>query len=202
MRRAVWRYVDSKSEWRHFGYATVSFGDRPAATLLDIVINKAARRFSDIDPDASTKIINDRYVDDIATGGSAQEVQRMSGECNNPNNKLETNGTLSQILSKGSLKLKTIVTSGEKDTEKIDKLGKNVLGVNWNAPSDLINIGIPTDLIEHILASDINNISINARLLLSIINKPHDLLGLVSPITISPMIASVSYTHLTLPTKA
>ena len=53
----------------------------------------------------------------------------MSGECVDPNDKFKTNGTLAQILSKSSFKLKTIVTSGEKDTEKINKLGEYVLGV-------------------------------------------------------------------------
>ena len=137
VRRVVWRYGDSSAKWRHFGYRTVSFGYKPAGTFLDIVINKTAHRSDDIDQQASLKIINDRYVDDIATGGSAQEVQVMSGECVNPHDKFETNGTLSQILSKGTLKLKAIVTSEEKDTEKINKLGY-VLGVKWDSPLDRI----------------------------------------------------------------
>ena len=53
IRRVVWRYGNGDAKWRHFGYRTVSFGDKPAATFLDIVINKTARRFADIDQQAA-----------------------------------------------------------------------------------------------------------------------------------------------------
>ena len=41
--------------------------------FLDIVTKKAARMHNDIDPDAARKIADDRYVDDITTGGSERE---------------------------------------------------------------------------------------------------------------------------------
>ena len=54
-RRVVWRYGRSDENWRHFGYATVSFGDKPAGVYLDIVINQAADPFHFIDPEAAEK---------------------------------------------------------------------------------------------------------------------------------------------------
>ena len=191
VRRVVWRYGKSDEEWRHFGYNTVSFGDKPAGVFLNIVINQAAEKFKEIDPLVAQKIINYRYVDDIATGGSPEEVRKMAGERVDPNNKFETNGTLSRILSNGSLKLKAVLTSGEEDPDVINKLGKHVLGITWHSPSDVISIDMHVSnvLTELLNTDNITNTSLTLRKLLGIINKPHDILGLVSPITIRAMAA-------------
>ena len=189
IRRVVWRYGKTGENWRHFGYCTVSFGDKPAAVFLDLVIKEAASRFKHIDPLAAEKIAHDRYVDDIATGGSPEEVQRMAGSSVNDDDKFETNGTLSQILSHGSLKLKAIVTSGEEDVDKINKLGGYNLGIKWNPTIDVINIDArQTEALNVIInTTNVADVSLTPRILLGIINKPHDLLGLISPITIIAM---------------
>ena len=142
VRRVVWRYGKTGEKWRIFGYRTVSFGDKPAGAFLDIVINKLADMFKEIDPLAARRIINDRYVDDIATGGSVEEVERMAGVCSSTTDAFETDGTLSQIFSNGSLKLKAIVTSGEKDIDKLNKLGRYVLGITWDATAGTIAIDL------------------------------------------------------------
>ena len=192
VRRVVWRFGKTEEEWKHFGFNTVSFGDKPAGAYLDIVINETAERWKDIDPVASSKIMNDRYVDDIATGGSPSEVRRMAGELINSDSKtnFETNGTLSKILSNGNLFLKAVVTSGETNTDVVEKLGKYVLGVKWEPRSDLISIEMYTSVILEMLlnADDYEKIILTLRVILGIVNKPHDLLGLVSPITIRAMV--------------
>ena len=100
--------------------------------------------------------------------------------------KFETNGTLSQILSKGSLKLKVIVTSGEEDSEKINRLGKSVLGLGWDPKTDLIEIDLQgsngIDISPEL--DDSSKLVLTKRTILGIVNKPHDLLGLISPIVI------------------
>ena len=58
VRRVVWRYGKSEEEWKHFGYNTVSFGDKPAGVFLDIVINETAERFKDIDPVVARMIVS------------------------------------------------------------------------------------------------------------------------------------------------
>ena len=133
VRRIVWRYGDSSKPWRTFAFCVVSFGDKPAAAILETAIRKTAEMFSDIDPAAASRILHDRYVDDIASGGDAPQVNRLAGKGNE-------RGTMSEILSKGSFNLKVIVTSGESNTEKIRKLGGSVLGVGWDASSDTIFI--------------------------------------------------------------
>ena len=132
VRRVVWRFGDTSKEWRYFAFQTVSFGDKPAGVYLDIVINKTADHFRKIDPEAALKIKNDRYVDDLLTGGSPELVNRLRGGNTNPSDKFETDGTVAEMLQNGNLKLKAVVTSGEEDPEKINKLGGAVLGLGWD----------------------------------------------------------------------
>ena len=191
IRRVTWRYGKKGAKWRHFGFRTVSFGDKPAGVFLDIVLRKTATTFAHIDPSVAEKLNKDRYVDDIATGGSAEEVKQMAGNCVGGISKFETDGTLSQILAQGSLRLKAVVTSGEQDLKKIMKLGKFVLGIGWNPTIDLIIIDTrQSDLLRDILTTDnVSLVILTLRILLGIINKPHDLLGLATPIIIRAMVA-------------
>ena len=76
LRRFVWRWSEN-GPWLDFGIDKVHFGDRGAACQLEIGKNKTAKLGKDIDNKASEKLIQDTYVDDGATGGSEEEVQRM-----------------------------------------------------------------------------------------------------------------------------
>ena len=116
VRRIVWRYGNTSSKWRIFGFKTVSFGDKPAAAFLEIAIRRTAQANGSIDRLAAEKIANDRYVDDLATGGSPSEVSRFKG---NELPDCQFDGTIPTIFSKGSLRLKVMVSSGEKDLHKI-----------------------------------------------------------------------------------
>jgi hypothetical protein len=137
LRRVVWRFGIQDNDWRVFAFCTVSFGDRPAAALLEIAIKRVAELNEEIDPAAASRILNDRYVDDFATGGSPLEVARFVGnECE----EFQCDGTLPAIMSKGSFRLKAIVISGETNQKKIDKIGGKVLGLGWNPTKDTIHI--------------------------------------------------------------
>ena len=49
---------------------------------------------------------------------------------------LQQDGTIPQILVKGSLRLKVIVSSGESNPLKLKKIGSKILGIGWNPPAD------------------------------------------------------------------
>ena len=88
---------------------------------------------------------------------------------------------MSQILSNGSLKLKVVVTSGEDNPDKINKLGNSVLGHGWEPKRDIITIGSSSED----FAVCINpSTQLTPRTILGVVNKPHDLIGLSSPLTI------------------
>ena len=88
------------------------------------------------------------------------------------------------------MKLKVVVTSGEQNIEKIEKLGNSVLGLGWDPVNDIIEIDAcrnQTDLSYDL--SDPSKLVLTKRETLGIINKPYDLLGLISPITIRLKVA-------------
>ena len=177
IRRIVWRYGKSNEKWRIFAFRTISFGDRPAASILEIVIKRTAKLFGSIDPEAAQKIISDRYVDDFASGGFKHQVDRFVG---NELSTFQYDGTFPSILNKGSLKLKTMVTSGESNQEKIDKLGKGVLGTAWNPTSDRISIAFNISVLL---------VNLTMRSLLGMINRIYDVLGLCAPFNLRLKVA-------------
>ena len=81
--------------------------------------------------------------------------------------KFERDGTLTQILLHGSLRLKAIVRSGETDTEIIDKVGGSALGTIWNPTTDIISINLRlSDYVDKLINSvDVNNISLTKHFL-------------------------------------
>jgi hypothetical protein len=126
--RVVWRHGNLGAPWKIFGFRTVSFGDRPAAALLEIALKKTASMSRELDPEAADRIINDRYVDDLASGGTPDQVSRVIGD---EREEFQCDGTIPTILANGSFRLKVIVSSGEADSRKLSqklaKLGKEVL---------------------------------------------------------------------------
>ena len=168
IRRVIWRYGKTDQMWRHFGFHTVSFGDKPAGVFLDIVLRKVSIMFKHIDPSDAEKLNKD--VDDVATEGTHEEVNRMAWVCVGGNNKFETDDT----LSKGSLKIKAVVTSGELDLEKIAKLGKFVLSMGWDPSLDIefINIWESESLIRILNMNNIAYTLISPLILPGIINCP------------------------------
>ena len=50
VRRVVWRYGCQEAPWKIFGFRTVSFGDRPAAALLEISLKKTPALSHYLDP--------------------------------------------------------------------------------------------------------------------------------------------------------
>ena len=133
-----------------------------------------------IDPIAAQKIDSDRYVDDITSGGTPDEVPRFVGDSRDDEG--HADGTVTKILSRGGLKLKEIVISGETNEERLKKLGPNVLGIGWIAPTDIIRITFLHNAKYplHTLLHD----PLTLRICLSVANTVYDPLGLVSPITV------------------
>ena len=55
-------------------------------------------------------------------------------------------GTVAQILNKGKLKLKVIVTTGETDEEVKHLIGNKVLGYRWEATGDEMAVTLPVNV--------------------------------------------------------
>ena len=194
IRRVIWRYGDNSKKWRVFGFATVSFGDKCASTFLEIAVKRTADMNEEIDPVAAQRIRDDRYVDDFATGGTPDEVSRFVGQ---EGEGFQCDGTFPTILSKGSLKLKVIVVSGENDPNKLEKLGKKVLGLGYDASTDTISIDFKSALTVKNKKGTLSFLDftladrhlLTPRNLLSIVNGVYDPLGVGCPLTIRLRVA-------------
>ena len=191
LRRLVWRFSTSEP-WQDFGFVVVAFGDRPAANFLELGKDLCADAGKKIDPVASKKIKQDCYVDDGVTGGSKKEVAKMMGDKLGEGN---YSGTICQIFKKGSLNLKVIVPSGEKDPSAKDLLGNSVLGYHWDATSDVMSVMLPINTSGRVrkmkpkpdITVDtlhlLDSAKFSKRICLSITNGFVDILGIGCPFT-------------------
>jgi len=193
MRRVVWRRSRS-SRLQIYAFMVVSFGDRPAAVVLEVAIKMTIQMFGDVDKMAAHRLEFDRFVDDLASGGNADEVARFVGTEDEETNLC--NGTMPQILGGGGFKLKAMAWSGEKDGDKLKKLGSAVLGQQFSTEDDTLAVvlganiskrrrGEPTgpDLTPENL-EELKECQLTRRICLSISNSIYDVLGICAPITI------------------
>ena len=189
LRRFIWRFSPNET-WREFAFDRVAFGDLPSANLLEIGRNLTADVGRDIDPTAARKIKFDSYVDDNVSGGSREEVDRMKGVRLSDGS---YSGTMRQILDKGNLRMKVIVSSGEIDEEVKHLIGNKVLGYEWNATTDYMAVKfrvfpcnkkrkvsplpalIPEDLLK------LKDLVLTKRICLGITNGFFDFLGISCP---------------------
>ena len=191
LRLVVWRYGDENSDWKTYGFNTMTFGDVPAAVILELVKSLAAQKYKQIDLVAAKRIENDSYVDDNLTGGDVQEVERMMGNCTKVDGKFLYDGTISQILEKVGLRAKVFVKSGENNREFIDKLGGQVLGHVWEPQKDEIIFRLKVNLYERkggvrmgpdLTKDDLGMLEtfmFTKRKILSVLNSFYDPMGLV-----------------------
>ena len=168
----------------------VTFGDRPAAVLLEIGIGLCAAAGMTKYPTTAKKVVKDRFVDG-ATGGSKSEVDEMMGSKRADGT---MSGTLQEILGIGGFKIKAMMRSGERDDEARDKLGDKVLGYPWDPEPDIM--GVKFDVLEIQTGKksfikvnsknleDLDSLEPTRRMTLSVTMSIYDPMGILSPITI------------------
>ena len=120
LRRIVYRDLDPSKPVETYGITTVNFGDRSAGTIATVALQKTAQIYQDINEEASRKIQEDSYVDDITTGAEDEEGFQS----------LKKN--VPDILSKGNFSLKGIITAGDTNEESIALLGAGLYGSPWH----------------------------------------------------------------------
>ena len=189
-RLVVWRDCDNSAEWKTYGFECTAFGDVPAAVQLEVAKKLCAEAGREIDEEASIRIISDTYVDDGATGGDPEQVQRFRG---NKGVDGRYDGTIPQILSLGGLDIKAMMVSGEEDVEAIDKLGKKVLGIDYDVGKDEFQFPLQVQVhpkkrgvragkpITFENLSDLDSIKFTPRILTGLVNSFYDPLSLMCP---------------------
>ena len=188
----MWRF-SPEDEWEDYAFDCVAFGDIPAANCLEIGRDLTAEEGSEIDPVAARKIKDDSYLDDNVGGGTAEEVKRMKG-VRLPDGTFT--GTMRQILDKGGLKMKVIVSTGEPDEAVKHLIGNKVLGYSWNATDDSMAVKFVVHLSNKkrkvrtlpALTKEtlglLESTPLTKRICLGICNGFLDFMGLACPFTI------------------
>ena len=188
LRRLLWRNMKTDEEPKTYGTQVVAFGDRPAAAITTVAIQETADLYSHIDQEASKKIKDDMYVDDLATGASTnKEVER-----------LQRNMTI--IMAKGGFNFKGFVKSGDSSDDILALLGcgeiGRVLGIYWDPKLDQFCVKVRVNISKKFKgvrkSPDLSKEEIPAlivqkltrAILLSITNSIYDLYGFFVPITI------------------
>ena len=193
VRRVMWRHGDKTQQWKIYGFRVVSMGDTPAACLLEIVITITVHMFGKTDLVAAHRLKWDRFVDDLTSGGTKEEVSRFKGE---EKEDQKYTGTMPQILSNASLNLKAVVISGEPDGEKLQLLGAAALGLAFSSEEDTLAVslranvsprkqGAPTgpDLTLATLPT-VNKKILTKRLCMGLTNMQYDPVSLATPLTV------------------
>ena len=111
MRRILWRFANTGELFKTFGVDCVMFGDRPAATIASVVIRETANIYKDINNEASEKIINDTFVDNITTGTDSKENIPILIK------------DITTILGHGGMDMHEFVVSGDSAPELLSLLG-------------------------------------------------------------------------------
>ena len=199
VRRVVWRYGKIGSKWRVFVFLTVGMGDRPAACLMEVAVKMTVMIFGHIDLVAAYRLNRDRFVDDVATGGSKAEVARFKGTENVDT--MVCDGTMPQIMGSTHLLLKAIATEGEKDGEKLKKLGSSVLGLGYSTERGTLMVkfkantttkkrGAPTgpDWTRETIGG-LEAVVLTMRLSMGVANCQYDPVGLGCPLIIRLKVA-------------
>ena len=145
-RLVVWRHGKTDEKFKVYGNVRMGMGDRPAELGLEISCEKAADIGEHIDEEAAEKLRNDRFADDVLTGGDKALVMRMRGKVIiGDDGKVTFDGTIPQILELVSFSAKTIIISGDNHEKVLEKLGR-VLGHTWYPKEDLLEFTLAINI--------------------------------------------------------
>ena len=201
LRLVVWRFGRTNEEFSVFGHGVVGFGDKSAATLLELAKEKIAELGKKIDLEASEKLVGDSYVDDHLSGGSSDSVDRMMGErITGEDGEITYTGTVPRILAEGGFKAKSYIKSGESNPEILSSIGKT-LGLDFRPREDEIEFELVFNLsprqggvklgpnlsMENI--DQMKNCILTRRICLQLTHQIYDPMGLICAFTIRFKIA-------------
>ena len=188
LRRMVWRDMKLDQPPKTYGFERVTFGDKPAAAITAVAIQETAKIYSHIDSEATKRIEEDVYADDMATGAESREEIKSLKK------------SIPEILSRGGFLIKGFVTSGDTAAESLSLLGSGeqgrVLGINWNPTTDELTVSTRINISEKYRGArtepDLNyddipqilDVKLTRRIVLGIVNSCYDPIGLLCVITV------------------
>jgi len=169
----LWRDLQSDCDPTTYAMTVVNMGDRPSATIAQVALRMSAEEDTSTFPEACKVITDNSYMDDI------------TGSTDSKGCSIKLTQDIENVLSPRNFKIKEWILSGSttskaiklKDNElDVIPLGKErVLGVQWEPGEDML---------EFELSWPRETVSITKRVMLSIVMKIFDPLGLLTPFTV------------------
>ena len=194
VRRLVWRWGDSTSDWTVYAWDVMTFGDQWASLILELTKKMAADIGRTTDFEAALVLALSTYVDDLLGGGSPEQAAPFKGNLL-PDGSYS--GSIPVMLSKVGLVPKILVESGESDPEILDEFGESVLGHIWCSETDQLLFKLPVNLSKKnrlgvwespdLIINDmpcLPHMVFTKRRLLGWVMSLYDPIGLLSPLTI------------------
>ncbi len=175
----LWRFNPDEDP-KVFAMTALNMGDRPASTIAQICLKKAAEDAVQQYPEASVAIIENSYMDDIL-GSSPTASERDRTTCE-----------ISHILQKKGFHIKEWLLNSNHDerddagvsididikiVQEDNELLKteNVLGMKWNMGKDTLSFKVVLPYIN------IDTITVTLRNIVKVVKRIFDPLGLLSP---------------------
>ena len=109
---------------------------------FELTKKRAADLGDSLDPEAVELLCRAMYRDDLCGGGTTDQVECFRGVYEDG----KFMGTLPKILDMVGLQAKVVLTSGEKNSEILEKYGGKVLGHGWDPTRDMISFEGPVNL--------------------------------------------------------
>ena len=198
-RRLIWRFGNKEEDFIVFGFNVVTYGDRPASTILEVVKRIMTKMgMEEVDMETAKLMEESSYVDDCMIGFEDEDkLKKFVGEVDKSEDgtKFSYTGTIAQILKLVGFEAKCMIVDKETDDDVIKKFGRKFLGITWSAKEDLIefkyhvNISAKTkkgraepDITKE--TSDLlDKADLTLRIVTSVVHSWFDLAGLVVPLT-------------------
>ena len=197
-RRIIWRFGNKDVEFKIYGFNVVTYGDRPASTILEVVKRIMVELGIEVDEETAELMGKASYVDDCMIGfEEAEKTRKFLGDIikSQDGKKFSYTGTIAQILKLVGFEAKCMIVDHETDEDVIRKFGSKFLGTIWSAREDLIlfkyhvNISSKTKRgraepdIDESTVQLIAQKDLTLRVVTSVVHSWYDSSGLVCPYT-------------------
>ena len=185
-RRILWRNGEVECEPNVYCLTTVTYGDVCVGCIATTALRTTAKMYAWISEEASKKLIDDTYVDDVTTGGD----NRYQAELLRDN--------MIKIGKEGGFNFTEWTISGDRN-KHIDILGtreySKVLGCLWNTEDDTWRFKAKVNHFDkykgarrgpNLNKEEIGDLPehLSKRIALRLVNTVYDPIGLIVPFTI------------------
>ena len=195
--RFLWRNLETDREPDVYAKTVLTFGDKPAPAMAQIVLRKTAEEARETNPEAAKTLLENSYVDDICDSvPNVEKAQKLTTDVDN-------------VLASGGFKVKGWTSNhvltednsnqdGSSSTGMIlltNETAEKVLGLVWDHLKDVFTFKVNVELLNSEIAAEqkIQGKRLTKRMILSQIARIFDPLGFAAAFIVK---AKIGMQHL------